>query len=583
MNIVLRSRPGTRPRRAPLVVLLLVGALATGCASGAKHPATSEGEEQALTYQYKPFEHLDPQRVSDGAYVAGQNLLEGMVTPDSAGTGVLPATADTWTVSKDGTVYTFHIRSDAKWSNGTPVTARDFEWAYKRLLTPSTRALDTLEGSSSYQTNLGIKNATSFQVGRVTDWSQVGVKTLDPSHLRITLDNANSNFLQGMADTSMVPLPEKNLEKFPFAWQKPARWVGNGPFVPKSWTPNSRMVLVPNDHYWDRKNVHLNRVNITLAPATDAQKRRRYRNNELDITTLEDPATYENDPTLSPALTRLDEYSVLFLTIIPSRNPALEDLRVREAIALAIDRGAVAKAGEHPKPATSLVPTALPGFDATVGFRQNVAKARKLMAEAGYPGGKGFPVFSILTYRNDPHVAAVVNSLQQNLGIKAVQDVEDPGVYSAKRHEVQPASYVGYFSTGFTSILTWRNWVSNLYSPAQTELLSLEPDDYTRYEVLQAQGTAKSLAAAAKLLDRHASPQSREFAAVAARADATANPDKATALYKQAAAIRQRTYEFIPFGYRALVYAIRPNIKGVHHWTGYFTISFKGVSVGKES
>ena len=110
-------------------------------------------------------------------------------------------------------------------------------------------------------------------------------------------------------------------------------------------------------------------------------------------------------------------------------------------------------------------------------------------------------------------------------------------------------------------------------------LLSLEPDDYTQYGALQADGTAVSLSEATRLLDAHASPQSRQFAAVAARADATANPDRANALYKRAAAIRQRTYEFIPYGYGALVYAIRPSIKGVHLWTGYFTISFKGVSV----
>jgi len=114
-------------RRALPVVLLLVGVFAAACSSGDKHSA----KRQALTYQYTAFDQLDPQRVSDGAAMAGQNLLEGMVTPDAAGTGVLPATADRWTVSRDGTVYTFHIRSDAKWSNGTPVTARDFEWTYR--------------------------------------------------------------------------------------------------------------------------------------------------------------------------------------------------------------------------------------------------------------------------------------------------------------------------------------------------------------------------------------------------------------------------------------------------------------------
>jgi ABC-type oligopeptide transport system substrate-binding subunit len=460
------------------------------------------------------------------------------------------------------------------------VTAHDFEWAYKRLLTPSTSALDTLYGSSSYQTDLGIKNATKFQVGKVADWSKVGVKALDVSHLQVTLEKPNTNFLQGMAHTSMVPLPQKNLAKLPYSWQTPANWVGNGPFVMKAWTPNSTtMVLVPNENYWGRKDVHLDRVNISMAQATDAEKQTRFKNNELDIALLGDPAAFAKDPALAPALTRLDEFSVNFLTLIPSRNPALEDVRVREAIALAIGRAEVAKAGPLVKPSTSLVPSTLPGFDAGVGFQGNIARARRLMAAAGYRGGKGFPTFSIMTDHDDPYVRAVVHTLRRNLGIKAVQAVEDPGIEHVKRHEVQPANFVGYFSTGYTGILTWQSWVSNLYPPSQTELLSLKPDDYTHYEVLQAQGTARSLSAAANFLDAHASPLSRKFAAVAAKADATANPDRATALYKQAAAIRQRTYEFIPYAYGALVYAIRPNIKGVHLWAGYFTISFKGVSV----
>jgi len=559
--------------------LSLVGALAGACTSGPEDSATTGSKHQELTYQYTAFTQLDPQRVSDGAPIAGQNLLEGMVTPNAEGTGVVPATADTWTVSQDGTVYTFHIRDDARWSDGTRLTAQDFEWTYKRLLTPSTRSLDSLYGSSSYQVHLGIKNAVHYQLGEVTDWSQVGVNALDSSHLRITLATPNANFLQGMANTSMVPLPEKIVTRFPYSWQTPEHWMGNGPFVMKSWAPESMMVLVPNEDYWDRTDVHLNQVNISMAQASDAEVPVRYKNGEVDVVSLNDPAAFEKDPTLSPALTRLDQFSVNFLTLIPSRNAILEDVRVREAIAMAIGRAEVAAAGTIAEPSTSLVPTSLPGFDGGVGFREDIAKARQLMADAGYPGGKGFPTFSIMTNHDDPYVRAVVHTLQQNIGIQAVQDIEDLGVVNARRHRVQPANFVGYFSTGYTGILTWQNWVSNLYPPMQTELLSLKPDDYTHYQVLQSEGTASSLSAANDFLEAHASPQSRQFAAVAAKADATADPDQATALYKQAAAIRQATYEFIPYAYGALVYAIRPNIEGIHLWTGYFTISFKGVSV----
>jgi ABC-type transport system substrate-binding protein len=560
------------------LALAAASVLAGGCVfGGGKNQAASLGKEQALTYQHLPFDDLDPQRVSGGEHIAGQNLLEGLVTPDAAGTGVVPATADTWTVSDDGTVYTFHIRTGAEWSDRTPVTAQDFEWTYRRLLAPSTSQRDRLVGASSYPTALGIKNAVGYQSGTVTRWSKVGVKALDAAHLRIVLEAPNASFLQGMAGPPMVPLPQKNLKRFPYSWQTAKHWVGNGPFVIKTWTPNESMALVPNKRYWDRRNVHLTRLSISMASTTDAETQRRYERHELDIAHVDDPTGFEQDPALSRALARNHPCCVNFLTLVPSRNPALRDVRVRRAIALAIGRSEVVEAGPAAEPSTSLVPSTLPGFDAGVGFQEDIAEARQLMAEAGYPRGKGFPELSVMTDHDDPFVRAVVQTLERNLGIEAVQDIEDPGVLSAKIHKVQPRPFVGFYSTGYTGILTWRTWVSSNYPPSQTKLLSLEPDDYTRYQVLQARGTARSLAAADRFLDAHASPQSRNFAAMAARADTTADPERATSLYKEAAAILQSTFEFIPYSYADRVYAIRPGIEGVHLWTGYFTISFKDV------
>jgi oligopeptide transport system substrate-binding protein len=571
-----RSRSLTELRRLRLIALLLIAVVAGGCVFGGNNSA-SPSADATLTYQYVPFDELDPQRVSDGQAVAGQNLLEGLVTPDAAGTGVVPAAADSWTVSHDGTVYTFHIRRDARWSDGTPVTAQDFEWTYRRLLTPSTSTQDALNGSSAYLPDLGIRNAVAYQSGTVGEWSEVGVKALDASHLRIVLNGPNATFLQEMAAPSMVPLPQRNLERFPYSWQEAPHWVGNGPFVIKSWTPNARMVLVPNQHYWDRKDVHLNRVNLLLTSATAAQVKRAYERHRVDIAALDDPSGFRRVPALSHALVPIHKYAVLFLTVIPSRNPALRDVRVRRAIALGIDRADVAKVSAVVEPATALVPSTLRGFDAGVGFRQNIAEARRLMAQAGYPGGRGFPTLSIMTTYDDPLIRAVVRTLHRELGITAVQDVEEPDVENVKRHEVQPAPFIGYFSTGYFAIPAWRAWVSTKYPPNQTKLLSLKPDDYTHYEVLQAKGTPRALATADTFLQAHASPQARRFTTVAARADATANPARATALYKQAAAIRQRTFEFIPFLYGDLTYAIRPGIEGVHLRTGSFTLSFKDV------
>jgi hypothetical protein len=103
------------------------------------------------------------------------------------------------------------------------------------------------------------------------------------------------------------------------------------------------------------------------------------------------------------------------------------------------------------------------------------------MAAAGYPGGRGFPALSILTSKDDPAIRAVVRTLHRNLGITAVQNIEDPALLAAKRQVVQPRN-VGYFATEYTGMLTWRTWVSTNYTPTQTQLLSLEPAEYTRYQ-----------------------------------------------------------------------------------------------------
>ena len=546
-----------------------------GCAFGGNNAATPGGEA-AVTYQYVPFDELDPQRVSDGQDVAGQNLLEGLVTPDAAGTGVVPATADTWTVSHDGTdVHLPH----PQWRQVVGRNTRDRAGLRVDLPAPAQpvdERAERLNGSSGYQP------ISESRTPRVTSWARspsgprVGVKALDASHLRIVLDAPNATFLQGMAAPSMVALPQKNLKRFPYSWQPAARWVGNGPFVIKSWTPNSRMVLVPNEHYWDRKDVHLNRVNILMTSASDAQVKRQYQRHQVDIAGLGDPTGFEKDPALSPALTRIHQYSVNFLTLIPSRNPALRDVRVRRAIALGIGRAEVVKASPVVEPATSLVPSTLPGFDASVGFQAEHRRGPEADGRGGLPGRQGL---------SDPlHHDRPRRPVRP--GARA-HPAPEPRHQRRARHR-RPRCGERQGAPGATGALR-RLLLDRLHGhPGVAHMgfveLPAEPDGAAqpqarRLHALPGAAGAGNRAFAGsrrEFLHAHASPQSRRFAAVAARAEATANPERATALYKQAAAIRQSTFEFIPYLYKDRVYAIRPGIKGVHLWTGYFTISFKG-------
>jgi ABC-type transport system substrate-binding protein len=326
------------------------------------------------------------------------------------------------------------------------------------------------------------------------------------------------------------------------------------------------MVMVPNPDYWDRSNVHLERVTITMGLPTDDQIRAGYRSGALDVARIGDAASFATSRDLARVVTHVGrEYSVNFLTLIPSRNPVLRDVRVREAIALAIDRREIAKVSSSAEGSTSLIPSTLPGWDPSVGVTTNVARARSLLAAAGYPRGKGFPTLSIMTTHDDVLIRAVLRGLRRNLGIRAVQDIQAPAIYGAKRQEVQPAPFAGFFTTGYTSILTWRAWVSGTYPPSQTELLSLGPDDYTQYQVLQADGHAKSLDKATRFLEAHASPQSKHFAAVAARADRTADPMRATALYKRMRAARAEGLTYAAIAQRLNEQGV-PTAQGGRRW-----------------
>lgn len=367
-------------------------------------------------------ESLDPHVIRGVTeWIIAASIYEGLVVP-SPDTGLpMPGVAQSWSVTKDGLVYTFHLRADAKWSDGSPLTAEDFAYSMKRMLMPamgSAHAEDTL---------LFLKNARTFQYGQITDFSQVGVKVPDPLTLELTLDSPTPFFPEALYQ--FYPVKKSLVEKFgsmvdrASAWTRPENIVTNGPFAVTSWRVGQELVVKKNPHYWDAAHVRLNEIHYYPYENPSVEENA-FRSGQLHLTfgvPLQKITAYQKDN--PDQLKTAPDFGVYFYTINVKRAP-FTDVRVRQALALAIDREALAHRvlGGGREPASSFTPKGLGGYNAPEGLLAfNPEKARALLAEAGFPEGKGFPIVEILNDSREPHRLVgetIMQMWKQNLGIE---------------------------------------------------------------------------------------------------------------------------------------------------------------------
>jgi oligopeptide transport system substrate-binding protein len=356
---------------------------------------------------------LDPQTVTgrpESTIIRA--LIEGLVTPDPRTMEPIPGVAERWEVSDDGRVYTFHLRSGARWSNGDPVTAHDFVASWKRMLTPSLGA--------EYAYNLFlVEGAEAYHRGELPDFAQTGFRVIDERTLRVELRNPTSYFLQLLLHPSWSPVPVKTVERFGglarkgTAWTRAENYVGNGPFVLKEWRPNQVVVVAKSPTYWDRDRVRLDEVRFYPLESYDTEERM-FRAGQLHVTASiplnkidryreEQPEVFRSEPYLAAAYFR-----------VQVKRPPLNDPRVRRALALALDRVSLAKNVLRgvKTPAYVLTPPGTAGFQPPPQFSDNPDHARALLAEAGYPGGRGFPTIEIL-YPTSDNGRIVCEALQE--------------------------------------------------------------------------------------------------------------------------------------------------------------------------
>jgi len=364
---------------------------------------------------------LDPHHVA-GVWenrIIGDMFL-GLTTEGPDGS-VVPGAAESWTVSGDGTVYTFKLR-DHSWSDGTPVTADDFVFALRRILHPETAA--------KYASLLyPIKNAEELNSAKMEGMENLGVRAVDDRTLEITLKASTPYFIEQLTHYTAFPVPKHLVEKYGDDWIKKENIASNGAYLLEEWVPNTHVRLTKNPDFYDAGSVAIEKVEFYPTEDRGAVQKR-FRAGEIDI--AKDFASEQFDFLKKelPDETQVAPYLGIYYYPINTKKPPFDDVRVRKALSMAIDRDAITdkvlKTGEVP--AYSFVPpgTGNYGDPAYVSwmdtpYEERVEEAKALLAEAGY--GPDNPLRFTLSYNtseNHKRIAIAVASMwKQNLGVQA--------------------------------------------------------------------------------------------------------------------------------------------------------------------
>lgn len=347
-------------------------------------------------------------------------LFEGLCALDEKSSQPVPAAAARWETSEDGLVHTFHLREGLKWSDGSPLTAHDFVASWRRALLP------TLAAEYAYLL-YPLKHAEAINTGRAPA-AALGAEAIDDRTLRLTLERPTPYLPALTANPIWFPLHFASLGKSGGltqrggAWTRAGNLVGNGPFVLREWSANAHVKVAKNAHYWDAANVRLNGITFFPTENMDVDERR-FRAGQVHLTAELPLAKVDSYRRTAPASVRLDPFLETFFLRFNTTRPPLSDERVRRALSLAIDRDLLSRTllrGTR-QPAGHYTPPDCAGYTAEARVTHDVAAARRWLAEAGFPGGRGFPALEVQV-RNDELHTKVMEVIQamwaRDLGVQ---------------------------------------------------------------------------------------------------------------------------------------------------------------------
>lgn len=426
-------------------------------------------------------------------------LFEGLTVIDEATSKALPGMAERWDISDDGLTYTFHLRADARWTNGDPVTAEDFVFSFERILAPAL-------GSEYAYMLAPIKGAEEYTAGTTKDFSEVGVRAVDTRTLELKLARPTPYLLALAAHQSWFPVHKGTILKAgdPYqrgsGWTKPDRFVGNGPFTLEEWQPDQRIVVKKNPAHHDAATNHIERV--VFHPIGDPSvEERNFRTGQLHVTyslPINRVGTYRAQ---SPSPLRVDPLLETNYFRFNVTQPPFNDARVRRAFNLALDRDALVRSTlqDTRLAAFSFIPPNTAGYNSARRFEKNIIEARRLLAEAGFPEGKGFPRVEIQFSPPviDPKlVEAIQESWRRELGVDVVLAQLEYRVQINNQHilafQISASRWIGDYNdpATFTDLMTsvsgnndtgWKN-------PRYDQLVdaaSREQNEGKRYALLQ--------------------------------------------------------------------------------------------------
>jgi oligopeptide transport system substrate-binding protein len=362
---------------------------------------------------------LDPHITANAIDVNIQMaLFEGLTSFDEKSGRAVPAAAERWECSPDGLTWTFHLRAGLAWSNGDLLTADDFVQSWRRALTPAV-------ASTTTYLYFAVNNAEAFSKGQITDPAALGFAAPDPRTVVITLARPTPILPMFAATPAWFPINPRVLARFDGltkrapTWTRPGNLVGNGPFTLTEWQPNARIVVTKNPRYWDAARTSLERIMFFPIESVDVEERN-YRAGQLHVTRGLPPGKVAGYRERAPDQLRINpELTVTFLSF-NCGQPPFDNPKLRRALALGIDREVIARSvllGTVP-PAHSFVPNPCGDYVSRARIESDFEAARRMLADAGYPGGRGLPAFPVQTDSTSIPVAEALQAMwKKELGV----------------------------------------------------------------------------------------------------------------------------------------------------------------------
>lgn len=397
-----------------------------------------------------------------------RDLFEGLVA-EAADGSTIPGVAEQWKLSEDKVTWTFTLRQDAKWSDGSPVTANDFVYAWRRAVNPQT--------ASDYAFILwAIKNAEAISKGEIKDVTQLGVKAINEHVLEVTLQQPTPYFIDLLTHHMAYPLHAESIEKYGSKWTRAGNMVSNGAYSLTEWMPQSHLKLSKNAEYHDAENTQLETV-IYYPTEDQSTELKRFRAGELDITAdiPTDQVSWVEE-NLQEAFHNSPYIGTYYYALNLDKPPFKDKPELRKALALALDRDIltqkITKAGEIP--AWSWVPEGVNGYQQQLLAEKSLEKkaretfAQKLYTEAGF--SKENPLEIELLYNtsdNHKKIAVAVSAMWKKvLGVKTTLRNEEWKVYLDSRNrrdfQVIRAGWIGDYNDAYTFLSLFKSDVGTM-------------------------------------------------------------------------------------------------------------------------